>query len=98
MVRLNFPFRRNVALLLLAAALLAGCAGQRLQREGVTLLDEGRIEEGLAKLTEASNAEPDNLAYRTTLVRHRDQIVNRLSVQRQQRARRGSAGCGAGNL
>lgn len=78
MVRLNFPFRRNAALLLLAAALLAGCAGQRLQREGVTLLDEGRIEEGLAKLTEASNAEPDNLAYRTTLVRHRDQIVNRL--------------------
>ena len=65
MVRLNFPFRRNAALLLLAAALLAGCAGQRLQREGLTLLDEGRIEEGLAKLTEASNAEPDNLSYRT---------------------------------
>ncbi|MFH1493483.1 MAG: cohesin domain-containing protein [Pseudomonadota bacterium] len=75
---LNLPLRRNVVLLLLAAALLSGCAGQRLQREGISLLDEGRIEEGLAKLTEASKAEPDNLSYRTVLVRHRDRIVNRL--------------------
>ncbi len=72
------PARRNVALLLLATALLAGCAGQRLQQEGLTLLDEGRIEEGLAKLAEASKAEPDNFSYRTALVRNRDQIVNRL--------------------
>lgn len=75
---LNLQFRRNVALLLLATVLLAGCAGQRLQREGMTLLDEGRIEEGLAKLAEASKAEPDNLSYRSALVRHRDQTVNRL--------------------
>jgi len=78
MHRLNFPFMRNAVLFLLAATLLASCAGQRLQREGMTLLDEGRVEEGLAKLAEASKAEPDNLSYRTALVRNRDQIVNRL--------------------
>ncbi|MFA5240743.1 MAG: cohesin domain-containing protein [Sulfuricella sp.] len=76
--RFTPPARRNAALLLLAAALLAGCAGQRLQQEGLTLLDEGRVEEGLAKLAEASKAEPDNFSYRTALVRNRDQIVNRL--------------------
>lgn len=74
----NLPFRRNLALFMLAATLLAGCAGQRLQREGQALLDEGRIEEGLAKLAEASKVEPDNLSYRTSLLRNRDQVVNRL--------------------
>ncbi|MBZ0106403.1 MAG: type II and III secretion system protein [Sulfuricella denitrificans] len=78
MLRLNFTCRHKLALLLLATALLAGCAGQRLQREGQALLEEGRIEEGLAKLGEASKAEPDNLSYRAALVRNRDQVVNRL--------------------
>jgi len=78
MHKLNFQLRRNAALLLLAVTLVTGCAGQRLQREGVALLDEGRVEEGLTKLSEASKAEPDNLSYRTALVRKRDQIVNRL--------------------
>ena len=52
-------------LFLLVAALLAGCAGQRLHAEGMALLEEGRIEEGLAKLEEASKAEPENVSYRT---------------------------------
>lgn len=78
MHKLNFRLGRNAVLLLLAVTLVAGCAGQRLQREGMLLLDEGRVEEGLAKLSEASKSEPDNLSYRTALVRNRDQIVNRL--------------------
>jgi general secretion pathway protein D len=42
------------------------------------LLSEGRVEEGLAKLTEASRAAPDNPSYRTDLLRSREQTVNRL--------------------
>ena len=39
---------------------------------------EGRAEEGLAKLEEASRAAPDNLSYRADLVRSREQTVSRL--------------------
>jgi general secretion pathway protein D len=46
----------------LAALLLAGCAAQQAHKEGVALMAAGRPEEGLAKLTEASQADPANLA------------------------------------
>jgi general secretion pathway protein D len=71
-------FRRNAAFLLLVAATLAGCAGQKLHREGMALMEEGRAEEGLAKLEEASKADPDNLSYRMAWMRHREQTSNRL--------------------
>ena len=48
------------ARLALLAALLTGCAGQQLHRDGLALMAEGRVEEGLAKLTEATEAAPDN--------------------------------------
>lgn len=71
-------YRRNAALLLLVAAVMAGCAGQKLHREGMALMEEGRPEEGLVKLEQASKAEPDNLPYRTAWLRNREQTANRL--------------------
>ena len=68
----------NAVRAVLLAALLAGCAGQQLHREGMTLLAEGRVEEGLNKLAQASSAAPDNVSYRADLVRSRDQMVSRL--------------------
>lgn len=50
-----------VATLLLVSS-LAGCATDALQREGSRLIDEGRYEEGLAKLDEAVRDEPRNAA------------------------------------
>ena len=70
--------KRNTALVLLAVAVLAGCAGQRLRNSGMTLVQEGHIEEGLAKLEQASKADPDNLSFRTDLIRSRGQATNRL--------------------
>lgn len=70
--------RRVVMRFALLAALLTGCAGQQLHREGMALLAEGRAEEGLGKLAEASRAAPDNLSYRTDLARSREQTVSRL--------------------
>ncbi len=78
MLRLNIQFKRSAALLLLAVTLLGGCAGERLHREGMELLDQGRSEEGLAKLEAASKAEPGSLSYRTALMRNREMVVNRL--------------------
>lgn len=74
----RLKFRRNAALLLFVAAAMAGCAGQKLHREGMALMEEGRPEEGLVKLEEASKAEPDNLSYRTAWLRNREQTANRL--------------------
>jgi general secretion pathway protein D len=71
-------FRRNAALLLLVAVMAAGCAGQKLHREGLALMDEGRAEEGLAKLEQASKAAPENLSFRTAWMRNREQTANRL--------------------
>ncbi|HUX90490.1 MAG TPA: secretin N-terminal domain-containing protein [Gallionellaceae bacterium] len=80
MHRLNMQFKRNATLFLLAVAILAGCAGQRLHEEGMTLLEEGRSEEGLVKLAEASKADPKNLSYRTALARNREQVIRNMLV------------------
>lgn len=67
-----------MAPLLLAAALLAGCAGYAQHREGMALMKAGQAEQGLAKLAEATEAAPGNLGYRSDLMRSREQTVNRL--------------------
>jgi general secretion pathway protein D len=64
--------------LLVAVLLLSGCAGYRLHNDGMSLLQNGNTEEGLAKLEQAAKAEPDNLIYRADLARSRAQAVNRL--------------------
>ncbi len=73
-------FGRTAILLLLVAATMVGCAAQKLHREGMALMEEGRAEEGLVKLEEASKADPDNLSYRTSWLRNREQTTNRLLV------------------
>ena len=70
--------KQKTMLTLLAVAVLAGCAGQRLRNSGMTLVQEGRIEEGLAKLEQASKSDPDNLSFRTDLIRSRGQAANRM--------------------
>jgi general secretion pathway protein D len=67
-----------VARLALLAALLTGCAGYQSHSDGLSLLAQGQVEEGLSKLEEASLAAPDNLTYRADLLRSREQTVNRM--------------------
>ena len=67
-----------VARFALLAALMTGCAGYQLHSDGLSLLAQGRAEEGLSKLEEASRAAPDNLAYRADLLHSREQTVNRM--------------------
>lgn len=69
---------RNGAGIALAALLLLGCAAQRMHKEGRTLIDEGRVEEGLARLQEASREDPSDRAIRADLLRSREQAVTRL--------------------
>ena len=74
----NRPIQCCVALFACATVWLAGCAGQQLHKDGVALMAEGQVEEGLKKLAQASDAAPDNVSYRTDFLRSREQTVNRL--------------------
>jgi general secretion pathway protein D len=67
--------------LLFIVTMLAACASGQLQHEeGLALLDEGKTEEGLAKLQEAVKADPGNVTYRASYARNREQAMNRVLV------------------
>ncbi len=71
--------RRSPRLTLLALAcslaLLSGCAGYQAYRDGQTEFAKGNDEQGLAKLKQAVDAEPDNLDYRQAYFTRRDVLV-----------------------
>jgi len=62
----------------LAALVIAGCAGNlafpesQAFKEGRALIESGNVEQGLARVREASNDEPGNRTYRTYYFRQRD--------------------------
>jgi general secretion pathway protein D len=64
-------------LAVLIAALLVGCAADRAHRAGLHHLDEGRWEEGLARLEEAVEKDPDNARFRLDLRVKREQHIHR---------------------
>jgi len=66
------------ALVVLLAAALAACA--HTQREGLELIEAGKLEEGLAKLEQAMRENPDRREYRQAYYRQRDLAVQRLLV------------------
>jgi general secretion pathway protein D len=82
------PLWRGLSALALAAA-LAGCAATAAYNEGNTLLAEGKIEQGLAKLEEAVKLDPVNAQYRITLATRRTSAVNALVLQAENARRDG---------
>jgi general secretion pathway protein D len=61
---------------MVAAALsLGACAGQRLNREGVALIEQGRYEPGLKKLEEAAKSDAGDLRLRMSLLTNRERVV-----------------------
>jgi general secretion pathway protein D len=65
-------------ILLLSIQLLAGCAGERAYREGKQLVEDGKVEEGLAQLERASKVAPDDIKYRSYYYRQRENQTNLL--------------------
>lgn len=71
---------RNAVILFFLAAALYGCAADRINRDGLNLLAEGRYEEGLAKLEQASKANPANLHFRAQFINKREEVANHMLV------------------
>ena len=58
--------------------LLAGCAAERLHRQGLAAIDRGDYETGVADLRQALEQDPSNIAYRLDYEARRDGSVQKL--------------------
>jgi general secretion pathway protein D len=65
----------RLALPLLAALALGGCAAQMAYRDGESLVAQNQVEAGLLKLREAIERDPGNARYRITYLRARDRAA-----------------------
>lgn len=61
--------------------LLAGCAAERLHREGMAATDRGDYEAGVTDLAQAMKRAPDNMEYRLDYQTRRDSAVQSLIAQ-----------------
>jgi general secretion pathway protein D len=59
------------------ALLLAACTAQRSYEDGLGLIEQDRLEDGLARIEEAMKLEPENRQYRAALFRERDAALQR---------------------
>jgi len=73
-------FRRRAlgASLSFILTLCAGCAADRLHREGLAAVDRGDYEDGVAELQQAVARQPGNMAYRLDFEARRESAVERL--------------------
>jgi general secretion pathway protein D len=79
--------RTAAAAALLVASILSGCApGRPFVHEGQQMIEQGRIEEGLARIEKGLSLEPGNHEYRMLVVRQREAqiggLLARADVQR----------------
>ncbi|MDP3514711.1 MAG: tetratricopeptide repeat protein [Sulfuritalea sp.] len=81
----DFMTFRGIGHALLVAAILTlyGCAGQMAHREGMQLLADGRLEEGLAALERAATEAPDNSEFRMRFITARETAGSRLIGEAQ---------------
>lgn len=63
---------------LMMSMVIAGCATDKVHRQGLDLMNSGHFEEGLAKLELASEKHPNDFTYRADLIREREWGISRL--------------------
>lgn len=63
---------------LLAVAVLMGCATDTSRRDNLSMIRDGRFEEGLARLEQQVQSDPKNVESASDYTRQREQVVNRL--------------------
>ena len=71
-------FSRRPLAALATAILLAGCAADRLHRDGLAAVERGDYEAGVNKLSEAAREDPHNMEFRLDLQARREAAVQHL--------------------
>jgi general secretion pathway protein D len=61
--------------------LIGGCAAERYRQEGLALIKEGRLEEGVSKLALAENTDARNVIIKKDWITQRDNITSRLMIE-----------------
>ena len=74
-------FRRRISGVLLILTLIAGCAADRLHREGLAAVERGDYETGVADLTQAVAQRPDNMMFRLDLQARRESALQSLVAE-----------------
>jgi general secretion pathway protein D len=69
---------RHVPGTILILALIAGCAADKLHREGLQAFDKGQYESGIALLGEAAQRKPHNVPFRIDYQARRESAVQQL--------------------
>lgn len=75
----------RLATFFVLSVLLSACAGKLQHREGMGLIEEGKIEEGIAALAKAVEAAPTNGEFRKDLYLQRNAFVDRNLATAQSR-------------
>ncbi len=86
----NYVRNKHITLLgicAIATAILAGCAGMRAHSDGMSLISQGKREEGIVMLRQASQAEPTNAQFRLDLLNEQGSLSREL-VAKGDEARR----------
>jgi general secretion pathway protein D len=78
---MNVRSNRNLAALVLAGLIVAGCANDQAYREGRRLLGEGRTEQGLTQLELAAKEHPGDRELRAFLFHSREAAANQMLAQ-----------------
>ena len=69
---------RRIAGLILILVLVAGCAAERLHRDGLAAIESGEYESGVALLSQAAHSDPHNMTYRLDLGARREAAIQQL--------------------
>ena len=81
MITLSRRIIRIAAAAAAAAILVAGCAANRLHRQGLAELERGDYESGVGKLSAAVQSDPHNMGFRLDLAAKREMAVQQLIGQ-----------------
>lgn len=72
---MSFPPRLFLLAVLVGAT--CACAAHRYHEEGLSLLEQGKVDEGMAKLAQAVQEQPGNARYRLDLAARRETLISR---------------------
>lgn len=67
--------KANLVAPLFLCALLAACSGQEAFKDGMTLMDEGKPEESMAKFSEALKQSPKDVEYRSAYLKAQEKAL-----------------------